>query len=90
MTCKKAHASMSVHGGEGASVRCHTYAASTPILSVSWPQMWLDIALADRQAQVSEQAVQFARDLSAAAQQFAAEAERLYTLRARAPQDAAA
>jgi len=76
---KRSLASISVHAGEGASVTCSTYPDTTPILSVDLPGgTWLSISLADRKARVSDQAVTFARELARAAEQFAAEAERLY------------
>jgi hypothetical protein len=76
---QRSHANMSVRAGEGASVTCHTYPDTTPILSVDLPGgTWLSISLADREARVCEQAVRFARALVGAAEQFAAEAERLY------------
>jgi hypothetical protein len=75
---QRSHASMSAHAGEGASVTCNIYPDTTPILSVDLPGVWLNISLANRKAHVSEQAVTFARALAQAAQQFAAEAERLY------------
>jgi hypothetical protein len=74
----RSHANMSAHAGPGASVTCHTYPSTTPILTVDLPGVWLSISVADREACVSEQAVTFARELVRAAEQFAAEAERLY------------
>lgn len=76
---KRSFASISFHAGEGASVTCSSYPDTTPILSVDLPGgTWLNISLADRKARVSGQAVAFARELVRAAEQFAAEAERLY------------
>ncbi len=85
----RSHANMSLRAGEGASVTCHTYPDTAPILAVDLPGgTWLSISLADRKAPVSEQAVAFARALVQSAEQFVAEAERLHGLPS--AQDAAA
>jgi hypothetical protein len=56
-----------------------TYEDHTPILDISCGSMTVAISIADRQ--VTDAALEFARELAAQAAKFAAEVERLHGLR---------
>lgn len=66
----------SLHVGADWSVRCNTYPAATPILSVWTDGMHMSVTIADR-GFMPDRAVEFARELARQAQAFAAECERL-------------
>ena len=74
----RSFASMSAYAGEGAWVTCYGYPEKPPILSMHLSGATLTISFAERDGQVNAQAVEFARELVRAVEEFAAEAERLY------------
>ncbi len=85
---RESFGSANVHAGPGAHVDCHTYKATTPILSIRAGRMSVCISIADRTAMPAH-AVAFARELAAQATAFAAECERLHAaLPAPAPEAA--
>lgn len=86
---RESFGSADLHAGEGAHVRCHSYEATTPILSVYAGRMEVSISIADRTAMPAH-AVTFARELAAQAAVFAAECERLHAAQhAQSPEVAA-
>jgi hypothetical protein len=58
-------------------VLCHVYADKTPILDINAGGSSVSLSMRDRAADAST--VEFARNLAAAAQKFAAAVERLHT-----------
>lgn len=66
-----------VHAGADSGVHCSTYPGEAPILALDTGRTSTNITVADRN-DVDADAVRFARELAEAAQQFAAECERLY------------
>jgi hypothetical protein len=87
---RESFGSANLHAGQDAHVRCHTYAQTTPILSIQGGRMEVTISIADRTAMPAH-AVAFARELAAQAAVFAAECGRLHAaLPAQAPGAAAA
>jgi hypothetical protein len=65
-----------VHVGTDWTVRCNTYPGHAPILNIGAASTTVALCMAGEQP--SAEFVQFARALADAAQQFAAEAERLH------------
>jgi hypothetical protein len=78
---------LGVHVGADFWVRCSTYPAQGPILSIDAGRMSLAFTMRDDRA--DERAVEFARALVSQAQLFAAEVERLHTERRQAEGKAA-
>jgi hypothetical protein len=67
----------SVHVGADWHVRCSTYPATTPILSIDAGNAAVSVSIADRERMPAE-AVTFARELARQAARFAADCERLH------------
>ncbi len=65
-----------MHVGEDWSTFLSTYDDHTPILDISCGSMTVAISVADRQ--ITDPALEFARELAAQAAKFAAEVERLH------------
>ncbi len=78
MSGQESFGSVNLHAGHGTQVDCHTYARTTPILSVRAGRWSVSISIADRTV-IPAHAVTFARELASQAAAFAAECERLHT-----------
>ena len=76
----------SVHVGADWHVRCSTYPATTPILSIDAGNAAVSVSIADREHMPAE-AVTFARELARQAARFAAECERLHAALQGQPDD---
>jgi len=82
--------SVSVHAGSGASVICHTYDTTPPILTISAGRWHVSVTIPGHDQPLGGEAVEFARELAGQAQRFAAECERLHAVRPAEPGSAAA
>ena len=70
---------LGVHVGTDWTVRCNTYAEHAPILDIGAASTGVSLCIAGEH--VSTEIVQFARALAQAAEQFAAETERVHAER---------
>jgi len=75
---------VSTQVGDDGRVICHTYKLTSPILVVSAGLASVCISIKGGREHMPAQAVTFARDLAACAQQFADECERLHQVHERA------
>jgi len=75
---------VSAHVGEDGRVTCHTYKLTTPILVITTGPASVCLSVKGGREDMPAQAVAFARDLAACAQQFADECQRLHGLHRRA------
>jgi|ERR1017187_483264 hypothetical protein len=69
--------SAGLYVGTDWQVRCSTYPASTPILSIDAGRSAMSVSITPMK-QISDEAVAFARELARQAALFAAECERLH------------
>jgi hypothetical protein len=66
-----------MHAGDGSSAYCFTYSYTSPILDIRTGDTTISISVTGRE-KVDDAALSFARELLRAAQDFAAEVERLH------------
>jgi len=69
--------SAGLHVGTDWQVRCSTYPASTPILTIGAGRTAMSVSITPMK-QIGEEAVAFARELARQTARFAAECERLH------------